>query len=106
MIRYKALGGLVFATLLRGDGGSRTRVRREDHPDYYMRSLSFEIRPAASDRQAVGKTTPGVPAFRLASPDAPGECGWLSCLKSAPLRNPAGRIPGDGSLNLSYAASA
>lgn len=98
--KNKAPRGLAFATLLRGDGGSRTRVRREDHPDHYVRSQSIEPRSNASDRQAVVRTTPGRSAFRPTSPDAPGACGWLSCLKSAPLRNPAGRIPGDGSPKL------
>jgi hypothetical protein len=72
-IRYKALGGLVFATLFRGDGGSRTRVRREDHSNHYMRILSFELHSTVSDRQATDGTTPSRSAcgeFRRTSPGA------------------------------------
>ena len=55
-----------------GDGGSRTRVRGEDHPEHYMRSQSFELHPAISDRQAIGGTTPGVRACGAVRMEPPG----------------------------------
>ena len=73
-IRYKALGGLVFATFLGGDGGSRTRVRREDHSNHYMRILSFELHSTVSDRQATDRTTPSAPLVADFAGHPQGRC--------------------------------
>ena len=57
---------------MRGDGGSRTRVRRKDHRDHYIHSQSFEPRSAATDRQVAGEVTPGIRAFTRIRPLPPG----------------------------------
>ena len=88
----------VISFLSSGDGGSRTPVRREDHPGSYMRILSFTPRPAVSDRQDAGRATSRSPAWRTRrnSPDAHEENIRLSCPKSAPLWSPTGETPRDG----------
>jgi hypothetical protein len=83
-----------------GDGGNRTRVRREDHQGSYMRSLSFNTRFTGSDRQAPGEPTPLAPLAR-GSPEIRREHLQLVCLKSAPLWSPADRSPRDGLRNVS-----
>jgi hypothetical protein len=63
-----------------------------------MRSLSFTLAlPDPTDR-----IRGAPPRMALLSQDLPGNSGeidGLACLKSAPLWNPAGRIPQDGLLN-------
>ena len=56
----------------RGDGGSRTRVRRKDHRDHYIHSRSFTLRSAETDRQVAGEVTPGVRASARIRPLPPG----------------------------------
>ena len=61
-------------------------------------SLSNFIPPAPTDRRLAGP--PQVTRLRRDLRVAPGGVATLACLKSAPLRKPAGRFPGDGSLKV------
>ena len=82
-----------------GDGGSRTRVRREDHQDSSIHSQSFDPRSLETDRQDPEGVTSTFHAFTWFAGYRQGKHPAILSL-SAPFWNSTGGIPQDGLLNV------